>query len=468
MDRLRWTLLKAWHRWRWPRRLAAVGWLGFFFTVVLLDLTTWSAAADNCSVYTDCFGQSEAASEAALGLTFLAALSLTLDFIPIIGDAKGLIEMATGRDLLTGEELEPWERALGLIGLVPGGDLFRLAKVGGNLAGAGGSAARNADFFIDVGSGAAEGFGRNADNFSGVGRHGDSVPSRDPFGLNDAPAFTDPPKPTGPPKPTDRPNPKPPEPHKPPDEVDPGPKTRQPAPSTDGGSSQGGGRGKDGDGSNGRGGDGDGGDGQGRGGDENGQGKGEPEPSKRNELNQRRREILESYGIDPGKLGGEFTNEFTAKIDDAYRNPTSTDGIGSRGELESIRDAQRRGQTVEIVAVSKDKGVQTADLKIDGEYVEVKSRAKLFDNKRSFENFFEKIAKEAGKKFSETGTRGVVELRVLDRAQDTFELGKADAAIKKTFSSGKMQNVDRLTTYDQQGNILTEWIQRDGIWRKSS
>jgi hypothetical protein len=42
--------------------------------------------------------------------------SLTVDFIPVVGDVKGLAEVFTGRDLITGEGLGNW-RWLGLLGL---------------------------------------------------------------------------------------------------------------------------------------------------------------------------------------------------------------------------------------------------------------------------------------------------------------------------------------------------------------
>jgi hypothetical protein len=47
------------------------------------------------------------------------AASLALDFTPIVGEIKGLIEVFTGRDLVTGEDLGAWRWAglLGLIGL---------------------------------------------------------------------------------------------------------------------------------------------------------------------------------------------------------------------------------------------------------------------------------------------------------------------------------------------------------------
>ena len=133
--------------WRWIRFVAASCWL----VVAAILLFESPAAADNCSAFSDCFGQSGAASEAAFGLTFLAVLSLMIDFIPIVGDVKGVVEMVTGKDLLTGEELEDWERALGLVGLIPGGDLFRVAKigkgvkVGGDVVGVAGPGVRHID-----------------------------------------------------------------------------------------------------------------------------------------------------------------------------------------------------------------------------------------------------------------------------------------------------------------------------------
>ena len=42
-------------------------------------------------------------------------VSTTLDFIPGVGTAKGIIEAFTGKDLVTGEKLAPWERELGII-----------------------------------------------------------------------------------------------------------------------------------------------------------------------------------------------------------------------------------------------------------------------------------------------------------------------------------------------------------------
>ncbi|WP_435924041.1 RHS repeat-associated core domain-containing protein [Paenibacillus sp. DYY-L-2] len=47
---------------------------------------------------------------------FKTGVSMALDFVPIIGNAKGIIEAVTGRDLITGEKLAAWERALAIAG----------------------------------------------------------------------------------------------------------------------------------------------------------------------------------------------------------------------------------------------------------------------------------------------------------------------------------------------------------------
>jgi hypothetical protein len=182
----------AWRRWRWFRFVASIGWLGFVASVVLLDLTSAPAAADNCSVFTDCFDQSGAASEAALGLTILAGLSLVIDFIPVVGDIKGVVEAYTGRDLLTGQELEPWERALGLVTIIPGSDILRVLGKGSDLAGGIGGAGRAADGFGDFGPAVG---GRRPDLPSGgggpptVGSRGGATgsPDFDPFDLSPRP-----------------------------------------------------------------------------------------------------------------------------------------------------------------------------------------------------------------------------------------------------------------------------------------
>ncbi len=100
---------------RLSMRLLAIGWIAAFVALVVAAVAAPAAVADNCSVFSDCFGQSEAASEAALGLTALAALSLVIDFIGGRG-ATGL----AGRTIFGGGDSSGWDRALGLLGLESG------------------------------------------------------------------------------------------------------------------------------------------------------------------------------------------------------------------------------------------------------------------------------------------------------------------------------------------------------------
>jgi hypothetical protein len=44
-----------------------------------------------------------------------AAFSLALDFVPIVGQVKGLLEGIIGQDLITGEELATWQRGLSIL-----------------------------------------------------------------------------------------------------------------------------------------------------------------------------------------------------------------------------------------------------------------------------------------------------------------------------------------------------------------
>jgi hypothetical protein len=117
-------------------------------------LTAEPALADNCGTFADCFGQTGSAAEATFGLTLLSGLSLALDFVPIVGDVKGVVESVTGEDLLTGEELEPWERALGLIPLLPATDVLRAAGGLDELAEVAASAGRHGDDARDAARGA--------------------------------------------------------------------------------------------------------------------------------------------------------------------------------------------------------------------------------------------------------------------------------------------------------------------------
>ncbi|MEF2969293.1 RHS repeat-associated core domain-containing protein [Paenibacillus sp. M1] len=47
---------------------------------------------------------------------FKTGVSIALDFVPVIGNAKGIVEAITGRDLITGEKLAAWERLLAIAG----------------------------------------------------------------------------------------------------------------------------------------------------------------------------------------------------------------------------------------------------------------------------------------------------------------------------------------------------------------
>ncbi|MGL5860710.1 MAG: pre-toxin TG domain-containing protein [Phycicoccus sp.] len=78
--------------------------------------------------------------------------------MPFVGTAKGVIEAGTGRDLLTGEELAPWERALGILPLVGG---LTALKYADDIAGFG----RHGD-----------GLGHRGDDIASTGTHLDDVP----------------------------------------------------------------------------------------------------------------------------------------------------------------------------------------------------------------------------------------------------------------------------------------------------
>ncbi|MFM6518188.1 MAG: pre-toxin TG domain-containing protein, partial [Microcystis panniformis] len=90
------------------------------FSIALLFYSE-PAMAHNCSGLQDCYQQSKLAALAAALIALL--LSLLLDFSPI-GYWKGLLEAITGRDILTGDKLAWWQRALNL---VPGGKGARTA-----------------------------------------------------------------------------------------------------------------------------------------------------------------------------------------------------------------------------------------------------------------------------------------------------------------------------------------------------
>lgn len=92
-----------------------------------------TASADNCGSFNDCYSTVRAATAATAGVGVLAVLtSLGLDFIPGLGDLKGIWEAITGRDAVTQERLRGWERALGAIPIIGrvGKGVKGLGKVG--------------------------------------------------------------------------------------------------------------------------------------------------------------------------------------------------------------------------------------------------------------------------------------------------------------------------------------------------
>lgn len=132
-------------------------------TVAWLALTALPALADNCGTPADCFGQVGSFNLATLGLLGLATGSLLLDFVPVVGTTKGVVEAILGRDLLTGKRLSWWERGLGVLPVVGG-----LAAVAG--------VARAADRAADLGGPVGD-----------VGRAGDAVGDVRPPRVADVP-----------------------------------------------------------------------------------------------------------------------------------------------------------------------------------------------------------------------------------------------------------------------------------------
>lgn len=77
--------------------------------------------AHHCGDLWDCFKTTTDAAKAVLGIGSIAILlSFALDVIPVVGTAKGIYEAITGKDAVTGEELEWWERAAGIIPVAGG------------------------------------------------------------------------------------------------------------------------------------------------------------------------------------------------------------------------------------------------------------------------------------------------------------------------------------------------------------
>lgn len=143
---------------RWTARLVGATLVAWSVRAVLAS----PASADNCGTFLDCFNQSNAAAEAGFGLVLLTGLSLLLDFTPVVGSIKGGIEGITGRDLLTGEQLAAWERA---IGWVP------YAGKAGDVLGLGGVLGRGVRGLDDL-AGVA---GRGDEVVDGL-RHADDLP----------------------------------------------------------------------------------------------------------------------------------------------------------------------------------------------------------------------------------------------------------------------------------------------------
>lgn len=123
-------------------------------TVLWLVLSAVPALADNCGTPADCFGQVGSFNLATLGLLGLAAGSLLLDFVPVVGTAKGVVEAILGRDLLTGEKLSWWERGLGVVPVVGGvaalAGVARAADRAADLGGVAGDVRRAGDAVGDV------------------------------------------------------------------------------------------------------------------------------------------------------------------------------------------------------------------------------------------------------------------------------------------------------------------------------
>jgi hypothetical protein len=92
-------------------------------------------AKESNSQYTDNFDeyikQNIASGEITYEKEWEKWLSLGIDVIPIVGDAKGLIEAVMGKDLITGRKLSDIERGLSLLSIIPLiGDGGLLLKVG--------------------------------------------------------------------------------------------------------------------------------------------------------------------------------------------------------------------------------------------------------------------------------------------------------------------------------------------------
>jgi hypothetical protein len=91
--------------------------IGVFGLLLFVIWPPTVAEAHNCGSFWDCYDTLRAALTATVGLSMFAVmLSMGLDFVPVVGQGKGLIEAITGRDLITGQELNEYERILGIVG----------------------------------------------------------------------------------------------------------------------------------------------------------------------------------------------------------------------------------------------------------------------------------------------------------------------------------------------------------------
>jgi Pretoxin HINT domain/A nuclease family of the HNH/ENDO VII superfamily with conserved AHH/Pre-toxin TG len=103
--------------------------------------------------------------------------------IPVVGEVKGVMEAIWGRDLVTGQELEPWERLLGVIPLVS--DAKKVFNAGDNIV-------KAADAARDAAS-AAEAAG-DVTKASKAADAADAAVAANRRGLEDAQATGDPSK----------------------------------------------------------------------------------------------------------------------------------------------------------------------------------------------------------------------------------------------------------------------------------
>jgi Pre-toxin TG/CHAT domain len=79
-------------------------------TIFGISETAW---ADNCGSLSDCYGVIQNAT--ITGGLIAVFIGLALDFTPIIGNIKGIIEVLTGYDAATDEKSEYWEKLLDTI-----------------------------------------------------------------------------------------------------------------------------------------------------------------------------------------------------------------------------------------------------------------------------------------------------------------------------------------------------------------